>query len=121
MRIDEPESPIPCNGEISVDVGAAGINFPDVPGISGKYQALSQRLFVPGKDLAGVVRAEGHEMTGFVFWLWTAGSLRPHLTTQFSFEELPMTLESISRGKHQSKAVVSFADPSQWTFQETAR
>ncbi|MGU3497106.1 NADPH:quinone oxidoreductase family protein [Xanthobacteraceae bacterium A53D] len=65
MQIDDLDTLTPGAGEMVVDVKAAGINFPDVLVVSGKYQILPPRPFTPGKDLAGVVRATGAGVTGF--------------------------------------------------------
>lgn len=65
MRLDEIADLVPGPGEMVVDVKAAGINFPDVLVVSGKYQILPPRPFTPGKDLAGVVRAVGAGVSGF--------------------------------------------------------
>ncbi len=59
MRIDTLDDLVPGPGEMVVDVKAAGINFPDVLVVSGKYQILPPRPFTPGKDLAGIVRTVG--------------------------------------------------------------
>jgi NADPH2:quinone reductase len=55
----------PGEGQILFGMRAAGINFPDVLVVSGKYQVLPKRPFTPGKDLAGVVLAVGSGVTGF--------------------------------------------------------
>lgn len=65
MRIDTLPNLVPGTGEMVADVRAFGINFPDVLVISGKYQILPERPFVPGKDLAGVVLATGPKVQGF--------------------------------------------------------
>ncbi len=65
MRLDEIADLVPGPGEMVVDVKAAGINFPNVLVVSGKYQILPPRPFTPGKDLAGVVRAVGAGVSGF--------------------------------------------------------
>ena len=65
MRIDTLADLTPAAGELLVDVKAAGINFPDTLVVSGKYQILPPRPFVPGKDLAGIVRAVGAGVSGF--------------------------------------------------------
>lgn len=53
----------PGTGQIRVGIKAAGINYPDVLVISGKYQVLPQRPFTPGKDFAGVVLDIGSGVT----------------------------------------------------------
>jgi NADPH2:quinone reductase len=46
-------------GEVLIDVKAAGVNFPDVLIIQGKYQVKPALPFTPGNELSGVVRAVG--------------------------------------------------------------
>lgn len=65
LRIREVADPVTGEGQILVDVAAAGINFPDVLVVSGRYQVVPARPFVPGKELAGVVRAVGPGVSGF--------------------------------------------------------
>ena len=43
-------------GQVVIDVKAAGVNFPDVLIIQGKYQFKPALPFTPGSELAGVVR-----------------------------------------------------------------
>jgi NADPH2:quinone reductase len=50
---------IPGPGEVAVDVRAAGVNFPDVLTVQGKYQVKPPLPFTPGNEFAGVVRAVG--------------------------------------------------------------
>jgi len=49
----------PGPGQVVVAVEAAGVNFPDLLVMTGKYQILPQRPFSPGKDVAGTVAAVG--------------------------------------------------------------
>lgn len=65
LKIDEVPDLQAGKGELLVDVQAAGINFPDVLVVSGKYQLLPPRPFTPGKDFAGIVTAVGEGVTGF--------------------------------------------------------
>ncbi len=58
--VDEPS---PAKGEILIDVKAAGINFPDLLTIAGKYQFKPPLPFTPGVELAGVVSALGEGVT----------------------------------------------------------
>lgn len=46
-------------GQVVLDVKAAGVNFPDVLIIQGKYQYKPELPFTPGSEVAGVVRAIG--------------------------------------------------------------
>ena len=53
--IDEP------TGEgVVVDVRAAGVSFPEVLQTRGLYQIKPELPFVPGSEVAGVVRADAH-------------------------------------------------------------
>lgn len=65
MVIEELEDPVPGKGQILVDVAAAGINFPDVLSIAGKYQVKTPTPFVPGNEAAGVVSQLGEGVTDF--------------------------------------------------------
>ncbi|MDB5771050.1 MAG: NADPH:quinone oxidoreductase family protein [Burkholderia sp.] len=53
----------PGPGQVAIDVHAAGVNFPDVLIIQNKYQFKPELPFVPGSELAGVVRAIGEGVT----------------------------------------------------------
>ena len=63
LVIEEHDDPIPREGEVLVDVKAAGINFPDVLMIGGTYQVKIPPPFVPGGETAGVVEAVGDGVT----------------------------------------------------------
>jgi NADPH2:quinone reductase len=59
--------PEPAVGEhdILIDVKAAGLNFPDVLMIQGKYQYQPDLPFIPGGECAGVVAAVGAKVSRF--------------------------------------------------------
>lgn len=59
LVIEERADPTPGAGEVVVDVHAAGINFPDILVIAGKYQDKAEPPFVPGNEAAGVISAVG--------------------------------------------------------------
>jgi NADPH:quinone reductase len=63
QRVESLPDPAPGPGEALIEVHAAGLNYPDILVIEGKYQILPPRPFVPGKELAGVVRAVGDGVT----------------------------------------------------------
>jgi NADPH2:quinone reductase len=65
MLIEERDDPVPGEGQILVDVKAAGINFPDVLSIAGKYQVKTPTPFVPGNEAAGIVSGIGPGVTRF--------------------------------------------------------
>ncbi len=59
--------PVPeCGpGQVVVEVKAAGLNFPDLLMIQGKYQTQPDLPFVPGAECAGVVVSVGEGVTRF--------------------------------------------------------
>src|SRR3954469_20811793 len=63
LRVDGLPVPSPDDGEIRIDVRAAGVNFPDVLLSYGKYQFKPEPPFVPGGEVAGVVSAVGAGVT----------------------------------------------------------
>ncbi len=61
---DAPD-PVAGPGQIVIDVHAAGVNFPDVLLVQGKYQVKPPLPFSPGVEAAGVVSAVGDGVDGF--------------------------------------------------------
>lgn len=51
--------------DVLIDVRAAGLNFPDVLTIQGKYQMQPPMPFVPGGECSGVVSKVGAEVSRF--------------------------------------------------------
>jgi NADPH2:quinone reductase len=54
---------VPGEGEVVIEVKAAGVNFPDVLIIQNKYQVKPELPFSPGSELAGIVDAVGTGVT----------------------------------------------------------
>lgn len=52
-EIDEPDG----TGQVLIDVHAAGVTFPEVLQSRGRYQIKPELPFVPGSEVAGVVRS----------------------------------------------------------------
>ena len=65
LVIEDVSSPHAGAGEVVVDVKAAGVNFPDVLMIQGKYQFKPPLPFTPGVELAGIVKEAGSGVTHF--------------------------------------------------------
>ena len=57
--LEEVADPKPVRGQVLIDVYAAGLNFPDVLQIAGKYQFQPPFPFTPGPELAGIVTEVG--------------------------------------------------------------
>jgi NADPH2:quinone reductase len=64
LVVQELPEPQAGPGQVALDVKAAGVNFPDVLIIQGKYQFKPELPFTPGSELSGVVRALGDGVTG---------------------------------------------------------
>lgn len=65
LVVEDLPDPVPGPGQLVVDVAAAGINFPDVLLIGGKYQIKNPLPFVPGREAAGVVAGVGDGVDTF--------------------------------------------------------
>ncbi len=63
----EADWPVPELGEhdVLINVKAAGLNFPDVLIIQGKYQFQPELPFIPGGEFSGVVEAVGEKVTRY--------------------------------------------------------
>ena len=65
LTIEEIDDPVAGENEVLIDVAAAGINFPDVLSIAGKYQVKTPTPFVPGNEAAGTISAVGEGVSRF--------------------------------------------------------
>lgn len=61
--VDDWPTPELGDNDVLIEVKAAGLNFPDVLMIQGKYQFQPEMPFVPGAESAGVVAAVGPKVT----------------------------------------------------------
>jgi NADPH2:quinone reductase len=64
LVVEERQAPVPGEGQVVVDVQAAGVNFVDGLMCQGRYQIKPTTPFVPGSEIAGVVSAVGTGVTG---------------------------------------------------------
>lgn len=73
LEVAEIDEPRPSESDVLVEVHAAGVTFPDVLLTRGEYQFRPDPPFVPGSEVAGVVKAapagaavkEGDRVAGF--------------------------------------------------------
>jgi NADPH2:quinone reductase len=63
--VDDWAEPEVGEHDVVIDVKAAGLNFPDVLIIQGKYQMQPDLPFIPGGECSGVVEAVGDKVTRF--------------------------------------------------------
>jgi NADPH:quinone reductase len=60
---DGPD-PTPGDGEVAIEVAAAGVNYVDALFVQGQYQITPQPPFVPGGEVAGTIVATGADVRG---------------------------------------------------------
>ncbi len=65
LALEEYPDPDIGDRQLLVDVAAAGVNFPDILRIAGKYQVKTPTPFIPGNEGAGTVAAVGKDVTRF--------------------------------------------------------
>jgi len=65
LKVSEAPEPQAAPGTLLLDVRAAGCNFFDVLMVQGRYQVKPPFPFVPGAEVAGVVREVGADVSGF--------------------------------------------------------
>ena len=63
LVLGEIDRPSLGAGELRLRVGAAGVNFPDLLILQGKYQVRAEPPFVPGFEVAGTVIEIGADVT----------------------------------------------------------
>jgi len=64
LAVEDVADPALPDGFVMLDVKAAGVNFPDILLVEGKYQMKPDLPFIPGMEAAGVVSAVGAGVTG---------------------------------------------------------
>jgi NADPH2:quinone reductase len=65
LVVSEVPAPVVGPGQLGVEVRAAGCNFFDLLIVQGRYQVKPPFPFVPGGEIAGVVREVGAGVSGF--------------------------------------------------------
>ncbi|MGB1402827.1 MAG: NADPH:quinone oxidoreductase family protein [Porticoccaceae bacterium] len=63
LILAETEAPTPAKGEVLIDIKAAGVNFPDILTVQGKYQFKPELPFIPGAEVCGIVTTIGEGVT----------------------------------------------------------
>ena len=62
LVIEDIEPVKPGKGQVVISVKACGVNFPDTLIIQGKYQSKPPFPFIPGSEVAGIVKELGEEV-----------------------------------------------------------
>src|SRR5437667_5124680 len=65
LVIEDIESLKPGKGQVVISVKACGVNFPDTLIIQGKYQSKPPFPFIPGSEVAGIVKELGEGVDTF--------------------------------------------------------
>ena len=65
LAIEEVDAPVAGEGQLVIDIKAAGVNFPDILLVEGKYQMKPPTPFIPGGECSGIVSAVGNNVSGF--------------------------------------------------------
>jgi NADPH:quinone reductase len=65
LGLEERPTPQPGDGQVLVEIKAAGASFVDALQASGKYQFAMPAPYVPGGESAGVIAAVGSGVTGW--------------------------------------------------------
>jgi NADPH2:quinone reductase len=63
LKVEDWPEPKIGPDEVLIETRAIGVNYPDALMLRGLYQKRAPTPFVPGRDLAGVVREVGSEVT----------------------------------------------------------
>jgi NADPH:quinone reductase len=88
-------------GTLRVQIKAAGINFPDILIIQGKYQHRPELPFVPGMEAAGIVTEVGANLDGgrlgqrVIVRLHTGGYAEEAVVAPDQISELPARLSFV--------------------------
>ena len=65
LAIEEVDPLKPGKGQVVISVKACGVNFPDTLIIQGKYQSKPPFPFIPGSEVAGIVKELGEGVVTF--------------------------------------------------------
>ena len=64
MAVEQCDDLEPGQGQVLIDVRGAGVNFPDILTVEGKYQFKPPLPFIPGTEVSGVITKVGKGVTG---------------------------------------------------------
>ena len=64
-KVEEVAEPELLDGQVLIDVKAAGVSFPEVLIVQGLYQFKPPFPFIPGGEVAGVISRIGNGVEGY--------------------------------------------------------
>ena len=62
LKYEKIKSPTPKKDEILISVKVAGVNFPDILIVQGKYQFKPELPFSPGGEVSGIIKKVGENV-----------------------------------------------------------
>ena len=65
LEVVEKPTPVPSQGQLLIEVKAAGVNYADIGARTGHYPPGPKPPFIPGMEVAGFVSALGEGVTEF--------------------------------------------------------
>ncbi|GAB4435741.1 MAG: medium chain dehydrogenase/reductase family protein [Turneriella sp.] len=65
LGVEDWPEPVPGPGQVLIDVKAFGLNFADILARKGQYSDAPRFPFVPGYEVAGIIREVGAGVSGF--------------------------------------------------------
>ena len=93
LSLKNLESKSPMRGEAKIAVKAAGINFPDILMVAGKYQHKPSLPFIPGFEISGKVIEVGSNNQDFK----PGDSVMAHMRTGGYAEECIVPIQTLRR------------------------
>jgi NADPH2:quinone reductase len=102
LVIEEVEPLKPGKGQVVISVKACGVNFPDTLIIQGKYQSKPPFPFIPGSEIAGVVKelGEGVDTTMIgekvMAFIGMNGFAEEAFANEFQIVPMPLNLDFAS-------------------------
>src|ERR1700759_3055606 len=63
LEVVEVDDPVPGDGQVVIDVKACALNVTDLLVIEDKYQYRQKLPFIPGGEVAGIIRSVGPGVT----------------------------------------------------------
>ena len=109
LEIVEVDDPTPGPRRDLVDVRAAAVTFPDVLMIEDKYQFKPQPPFIPGGEVAGVVRAVGPRRRGLPVGDRVRGGAPAAAASPSGSSRRPSALQRLPKAPCASPTAAGFA------------